>query len=83
MVSGTRTIVLDNVTSIVCFATKGFKVDNIHYSNTGVIARFYIDLIVKSVAYGLSTTADSTDITADSTDITADSTIITADSVPL
>ena len=79
--AGTRTIVLNTVTSVACFATKGFKVDNIHYSNTGVIARFYINLMVKSV--GLPASADSTTVTADSTIITADTTIITADSIPL
>ncbi len=49
--SGTRTIVLDTIVTVVCFATEGFKIDNIHYSNVGVIARFHINLMVKSVAY--------------------------------
>jgi len=49
--SGTRSIVLDTITTVICFATEGFKIDNIYYTNTGVIARFHINLMVKSIAY--------------------------------
>ena len=49
--SGTRSIVLNTITTVVCFATEGFKIENIHYSDTGVIAKFHISLMVKSVAY--------------------------------
>jgi len=49
--SGTRTIVLNSIVTVVCFATEGFKIENVHYSNNGVIGRFHINLMVKSVAY--------------------------------
>jgi hypothetical protein len=49
--SGTRTIVLNTITTVECFATEGFKVSDVHYSSSGVIARFNINLIIKNVTY--------------------------------
>jgi len=46
--AGTRSIVLNGVT-VVCFATSGFKVDNIFLYNLGVIAKFRMSLIAVSV----------------------------------
>jgi hypothetical protein len=49
--AGTKSIVLDNTTTVVCFATSGFTIDNILFYNLGVIAKFRISLIVISVTY--------------------------------
>jgi hypothetical protein len=49
--AGTRSIVLNNTTTIVCFATSGFTVDNIILYNQGVIAKFKMSLIVVSITY--------------------------------
>jgi hypothetical protein len=49
--SGTRTIVLNTITTVECFATEGFRIENVHYGSTGVIARFHISLIIKRVTY--------------------------------
>ncbi len=47
--AGTRTMNL-NGTTVVCFATSGFTIDNIFFYNMGLIARFKMSLIVVSVA---------------------------------
>lgn len=49
--AGTRTIVLDTKTTVVCFATSGFKVDNIILYNLGVICKFEISLMIVSITY--------------------------------
>ncbi len=47
--SGTRTIKLNDQFSVVCFATKGFRVGEVQVFGTGVIANFRIELMVTSV----------------------------------
>lgn len=49
--AGTRTIVLNNTTTVVCFATSGFTVDNVFLNSGGVIANFRMSLIIVSVTY--------------------------------
>lgn len=48
--AGTRSIKLDT-TTVVCFATKGFTVDNIFLFNNGMIANFRMSLVAISVTY--------------------------------
>lgn len=49
--AGTRSIVLNTNTTVVCFAIKGFEIDNVHFYNSGMIANFRMSLIVISVTY--------------------------------
>jgi len=46
--AGERSIVLD-ATTVTCFATEGFKVDNIILYNTGMIGKFYISLMATNI----------------------------------
>jgi hypothetical protein len=49
--AGTRTIILNNTTTVVCFATSGFIVNNIILYNQGIIAKFKMSLMVVSIFY--------------------------------
>jgi hypothetical protein len=48
--AGTRTIVLNNETTITCFATEGFKVENVYLYSGLVIANFKMNLLCTSIA---------------------------------
>jgi hypothetical protein len=48
--SGTRTIVLNNETTITCFATEGFKVENVYLYSGLVIANFKMSLLCTNIA---------------------------------
>jgi len=48
--AGTRTIVLNNETTITCFATEGFKVENVYLYSGLVIANFKMSLLCTNIA---------------------------------
>lgn len=48
---GTRSIKINDTVMVVCFATKGFSVDNILLFDSGTIANFSMNLVITSVTY--------------------------------